>query len=255
MIFVDETARVYNTWEAYIVGNNLPPGVMVTPRKGVYVTETDTDRVIVSLFRTPASSSGYKFIGGADIGTTFAGLGSSLVLIGSLFAPVVLAPVVVPAVVVGAGCGAYSVVRSTWSLFDKNKHEQSISVTDAEARSNWFGIVGGAAGMTAGGFTKGLSYMATSGQEVGMAMRAAANVANVTAMAVNGGGVVNGFVGVFLRYRDDENITTLDCVQLGASLFLFTHSVYNFQSANKLITSTQDRTINGARQNLSRNQK
>lgn len=255
MIFVDETARVYNTWESYIECNNLPAGVMVAPRKGVYVTETDTNRVIVSLFRTPASSSGVKFIGGADIGTTIAGLGSSLLLIGSIFAPIVLAPAVVPAVVVGAGCGAYSIVRSSWSLFDKSKHEQSISLADAEARSNWFGIVGGAAGMAAGGIVRGVSYMATSGQEVGMAMRAAANIANATAMAANGCGVVNGFVGVFLRYRDDESITALDCVQLSASLFLFTHSVYNFQTANRLIESTQNRTINGARENLSRNQK
>lgn len=255
MIFVDETARVYNTWESYVNSNYLPKGVMITPRKGVYVTETDTDRVILSVFRTPASGSGAKFIGGVDIGSTIAGLGSSIVLIGSLFAPIVLAPVVVPAVVVGAGCGAYSIARSSWSLFDKSKHEQSISLADAEARSNWFGIVGGAAGMTAGGFTKGLSYMAQSGQEIGMTMRAAANIANVTAMTANGCGVVNGFVGIFLRYRDDEDISALDCVQLSASLFLFTHSVCNFQTANKLITSTQDKTINGARANLSRNQK
>lgn len=253
MIFVDETARVYNTWEAYVNNNYLPKGVMVAPKKGIYVTKED--KVILSFFITPASMSGSKFIGYSDIGSTIAGLGSSLLLIGSLFAPVVLAPVVVPAAVVGAGCGAYSVARSGWSLFDKSKHEQTISLADAEARANWFGIVGGAAGMAAGGITKGVAYMAASGQEVGMAMRAAANMANVTAMATNGCGVVNGFVGIFFRYRDDEDISTLDVVQLSASLFLFTHSVCNFQTANKLITSTQDRTINGARDNLSRNQK
>lgn len=255
MLFVDETARVYNTWEAYVNNNNLPRGIMVAPKRGVYVTETDTERVIVSLFRTPSSSPASILIGRVDIGSTFAGLGSSLVLIGSLFAPVVLAPVVAPAVAVGVGCGAYSVGRSVWSLFDRSNHEQTINPRDAEARANWFGVAGGATGMAAGGITNTLSYMVRSGQDIGMTMRAAANIANIAAMATNGCGVVNGFFGVFLRRRDGDDISTLDIVQLGASLFLFTHSVYNFQTASSLIDSTRNSTINSARQNLSRNQK
>lgn len=49
---------------------------------------------------------------------------------------------------------------------DRSKHEQTINVTDNEARSHWFGLVAGAVGLGAGAATKGLSSAASRGSSI-----------------------------------------------------------------------------------------
>lgn len=46
----------------------------------------------------------------------------------------------------------------------------------------------------------------------------------------------------------------LEIVQLSSSLFIFTHSVYNFQTAKGIINSARTSTIGEYRRGLSRNQ-
>lgn len=49
---------------------------------------------------------------------------------------------------------------------DRSKHEQTIKVTDNEARSHWFGLVAGAVGLGAGAATKGLASAASRGSNI-----------------------------------------------------------------------------------------
>lgn len=49
---------------------------------------------------------------------------------------------------------------------DRSKHEQTINVTDNEARSHWFGLVAGAVGLGAGAATKGLASAASRGSNI-----------------------------------------------------------------------------------------
>lgn len=49
---------------------------------------------------------------------------------------------------------------------DRSKHEQTINVTDNEARSHWFGLVAGAVGLGAGAATKGLASAASRGSSI-----------------------------------------------------------------------------------------
>lgn len=115
---------------------------------------------------------------------------------GVLSAPIA-APVLAGAAIVGISCGAYSLIRGGFSLFERHKHEQPIGFGDAEARGNWLGIAGGVAGLAAGGAVRGVAYLAREGQHVGVGLRVAVNVLNGVAIATNGAGVVNGFFGIY----------------------------------------------------------
>lgn len=55
-------------------------------------------------------------------------------------------------------------------------------------------------------------------------------------------------------FKDGDNISALDLVQLGSSLFLFTHSATNFKTAEHIYTTTQQSTLFEFKQSLSRNQ-
>lgn len=125
-------------------------------------------------------------------------MGSSGILIAGVLSAPIAAPVLAGAAIVGISCGAYSLLRGSFSLFERHKHEQSISLTDAEARGNWLGIAGGLSGLAAGGAVRGVAYMARNGQNVGVALRATVNVLNGAAIATNGVGVVNGFFGMYI---------------------------------------------------------
>lgn len=52
------------------------------------------------------------------------------------------------------------------SEVDRSKHEQTINVTDNEARSHWLGLVAGAVGLSAGAATKGLASAASRGSNI-----------------------------------------------------------------------------------------
>lgn len=101
---------------------------------------------------------------------------------------------------------------------------------------------------------------------------------NGAAILLNGVGTLNGIYAIFLvrlpyclhsillitltqisrsmqqKKHDGEDITMLEIAQLSSSLFIFTHSVYNFQTASKIVASAQKATIGEYRRGLSRNQ-
>lgn len=197
MIFVDEMARVYNSWDDYVNGNTVSRQILIAPNRGVY-SKRNTTSDWLEVFPSPDCGIGSTVIRSADVGTTIASLGSSGILIASIASAPIAAPLLAGAVVVGIGCGAYSMIRSSYSLFDRNRHEQSISLADSEARGSWFGVVGGAAGMAAGGITRGVSYLAQNGTNITTAVRTTVNLVNATAITANGVGVVNGFFGIFV---------------------------------------------------------
>lgn len=179
---------------------------------------------------------------------------------------------------------------------DRSKHEQTIKVTDNDARSHWFGLVAGAVGLSAGAATKGLASAASRGSNISKVsvnrMRTGEN--NEIEMQLSGGhwlgehvkrccdtnerrwyverclcnffgkpmidqvNEVFDFVFLFIhslqKKQDGEDISMLEIVQLSSSLFIFTHSVYNFQTATNIVKSAQKATIGEYRRGLSRNQ-
>lgn len=166
----------------------------------------------------------------------------------------VIGYIILVAAVIGVVSAIYSVIRSSLQIRDLSKHGKSISLLNPEARGCWLGIAGGVTGIVAGAATRGLTQLAAQGHQVSQFVRASVNAFNAACITVSGLGLVNGFAGIILKYNE-EKISSLEIIQLSASLFLFTHSLYNFQTATTLIKQKQNMTINEFRQKLSKNQR
>lgn len=85
-------------------------------------------------------------------------------------------------------------------------------------------------------------------------VRGGVNTLSATAIVVNGFGIVDGVSNIVILYREDGQISAVDVVQIGASLFLFTHSMVNFRTANQIYKTNQQQTISQFKDMLSKNQ-
>ncbi|KAH8302224.1 hypothetical protein KR044_004186, partial [Drosophila immigrans] len=253
MIYVDENGRVYQNWEAFVSNNQLPEGVMVTPRRGVYNLTLRGD-VILESWLTPASSTSRKVLGAMDITSAVGGLGAACVPIAGL-AFTIAAPVMLAAGAVGLAAAGYSTARAGAQLADRSQHEQSISVTDRTARNHWLSVVAGAVGLGAAGATSAVAAATNAGREVGAIAQLTVNGMNISSIMISATGLTNGVIDLILKYQDGDDISTMDALQLSASLFLFTHSVYNFKLASTIINDTANNRIGSYRETLSNRQR
>uniref|UniRef100_A0A1B0CZ15 Uncharacterized protein n=1 Tax=Phlebotomus papatasi TaxID=29031 RepID=A0A1B0CZ15_PHLPP len=235
MIFVDVHARVYENWEAYCKENLLPECIIVAPKKGIFmgkINKIDEWEIDIEKFLSPAAQPTGRFAKYMDMTSTGLGLTASAVMIGTMFAPI-LAPAAGAAAVAGAVSGGWSILRSGQTLADRSQHEQSINMTDAGARSSWLGVAAGSLGFASGVAGKVLSSMATSGRTISPFLKITFTSLNASTLIVSGASTINGFIDVL--FLNDDKPTAWQVAQLSASLFIFTHSVYNFQTANSLI--------------------
>ena len=85
------------------------------------------------------------------------------------------------------------------------------------------------------GSTAILSSTAKAGLLAGSATRVFCTALNVTALSVNGLGVINGIYEVAKK----DEVTPMDIVQLTTSIFFFTHSVVSFKTASTIIKDAQ----------------
>ncbi|XP_059608663.1 uncharacterized protein LOC132256331 [Phlebotomus argentipes] len=254
MIFVDVNARVYANWEAFCKENILPECIVVAPKKGIFMGKKVEDEWLIALEKmlSPAATPDQKFARGADTTASYVGMTAAGVLVGGLMLPV-LAPLAGAAAVTGGACSLWSAYRSGKNLSDRSEHEQSIKLSDAEARASWLGVAGGTLGVASGVAGKAVASMATNGKNISTLVQHTVTGLNVSTLVVSGAGTINGFVDI-LFVNDDQPVSKLQLVQLSTSLFMFTHSVYNFQMTSTIIEGHQDMTIKQMRENLSRNQ-
>ncbi|XP_062129833.1 uncharacterized protein LOC133841408 [Drosophila sulfurigaster albostrigata] len=253
MIYVDENGRVYHNWESYVTSNQLPEGIMVTPPRGVY-NLTLRGEVILQSMPTPASSTGSKVLGALDITSAVGGLGAAAVPIAGL-AFTVAAPVMLVAGAVGLAAAGYSTARAGAQLVDRSQHEQSINVTDRTARGHWLSVVAGAVGLGAAGATSAVTMATNAGREVGAIAQLTVNSMNISSIMISATGLTSGVIDLILKHQDGDDISTMDVLQLSASLFLFTHSVYNFKLASTIINDTANNRIGSYRETLSNRQR
>ncbi|KAL9873398.1 uncharacterized protein ACN2A1_014480 isoform 1-T2 [Glossina fuscipes fuscipes] len=251
MIYVDETGRVYPNWESYINENILPPGLMVVPNHGVYKLEND--QVVLASYTTPNGKPGAVLLQKAQKSASLAGMGAACVPLAAMAFPVV-APVAAGAACVSVATGIMSGVLSAKNLVDRSNHEQSIQITDRDACGSWLGVASGVVGPTSLGATKYMTRMATAGKAT-TGLEIIINGMNVTSMVLSGSGLGMGILDLIFKYKDGDDVTNLDVVQLAASLVLFTHSVYNFQMASNIADNARNGHIEKYRESLSRRQR
>ncbi|XP_030385152.1 uncharacterized protein LOC115632232 isoform X2 [Scaptodrosophila lebanonensis] len=253
MIFVDENGRVYQNWQSYVEDNELPPGVMVAPENGVYNIREGSVKLVK--YVTPAGTPKYKALKVADTASAIGAFGSALLTGVAIFAMPIAAPVMAVGAGVGLASAGYATARSAGQLIDRGQHEQSINVTDRAARGHWIGVVAGAVGLGAAGATSAMTAATRAGREVGTIAQMTINGMNISSIVISGTGVANGILELILKSQDGDDVSTMDVLQLSASLVLFTHSVYNFRLASTIISETQNSTISSYRKTLSNRQR
>lgn len=79
----------------------------------------------------------------------------------------VAAPVMAATTVGAAVTGVYGAGRNIAALVDRGQHQQSVNVTDAEARSCWLSLAGNVLGVSSGQALRFLTNATKNGQVVG----------------------------------------------------------------------------------------
>ncbi|XP_022229538.2 uncharacterized protein LOC111078908 [Drosophila obscura] len=253
MVFLDENGRVYQSWASYVDTNELPAGVMIAPERGIY--KMVNGRVSLDKYTTPAGTTNRKVLGYLDTGSAIGGFAAACIPVAALLTLPVSAPLMAAAGAVGLATAGYATARSSVKLMDRSQHEQSINVSDREARGHWLGVIAGAVGLGAAGATSVMSAATAAGQEVGAITQLTVNGMNISSIVISGTGVANGVLDLILKYQDGDDVTAMDVLQLSASLVLFTHSVYNFRLASTIINDTANSKIGSYRETLSNRQR
>jgi hypothetical protein len=78
----------------------------------------------------------------------------------------VAAPVMAASTVGAAVTGVYGAGRSVAALVDRGQHQQSVNVTNAEARNCWLSVAGNVMGAASGAAVRLLTKATQSGEVV-----------------------------------------------------------------------------------------
>lgn len=247
MVFIDEFGWVYPNWASFKANTNYPDTDIVAPELGVF-SRNDMGIVKLDAFTAPHTAEEIEKEKWANIRMTVGGIGSAAVLAGASVFPVT-APFVWGAMGVGAIIGVVSGYNSALRLAKLSHHEQDISLGSSEARSHWLAISGTFLGFAASGATTVIRGAAVSGN-VSRSLVVASNTVCGANLVVSGVSVANN---IFSMAADDRKVSPADVLQLSFSLFLFTHSVYNYQTAQQVIRETQTQHLDNYKSTLSKN--
>lgn len=214
---------------------------------GVFMRKDNGD-VKLDIFRAPKTAEDIEMQKWTDRGLTLGAVGSATILAGAAIFPFT-APVVWGAVAVGAVVSAVTGYNSVSQLVKRNHHEQEISLGNREARAHWLAICGTVLGFASSGATTLVRGAATAGN-VSKSLILASNTVSGASIFVNGVAVGNN---IFTVASDGRPLTKSEILQISVSLFLFTHSVYNYQTAQKMIRETQTQHVENYMDTLSKN--
>lgn len=247
-IFVDEFGWVYQNWNYFKTQTLYPDTMIVAPVVGVFRRNEESGDVRLEIFKVPKTAEQILKENGIRTGLTVAGVGLTGVLVSAAVFPV-SAPIVVGAAVVGSVVGAVSGVISAFKLWNRYKHEQSIGLGHKEARAHWLAVSETALGFLTSGSTFVLRGAATAGT-VSNDLIYSANGLMHSSIIVNGVSIGNN---IWTVSTDDMPMTSANFLQLSASLFLFTHSISNFRTAQMIVQETQLEHLSDYKQTLSKN--
>ena len=246
MVFVDEFGWVYQSFGAFAAETLYPATQIVAPVRGVFSRNND-GQVRLVYFKAPKTAAQIEAEQWTNIGMTVGGLGAAAVLGAAAFFPVT-APFVWGAIGVGALVGTVSGGMSAAKLVERSKHEQDIGLGDRESRAHWLAITGTLVGFAASGAASVLRSVAVAGN-VSTGLIYTSNTIFGASIFINGVCVGNSIWDM----TQSGEVTTGDMLQLSVSLFLFSHSMYNFQTAHTIVTETQNLHLRDYKQTLSRN--
>ena len=252
-VFVDTGARKYTSWDDYLSNNTLQKCIYCYPTRGLYENNSDNE-VHVSFGTSPACDFISRVFSIFDSVSTFVTLTATGVGVAALCTVPIAGPIMAATVVAGVSTSAYGVTRSTYALYDRATHSQSIGLKDADARSCWLSIVGSSLGFAQGRMIASMTNTARAGEVMGKAGRIAFLIVQTGSLTVNGIGIVHG-LAVLIDKGERNELTPLDVFQFSASVLFFTNAAINFKTASHIIKEVQHDVINTHREGLSKNEK
>ncbi|KAJ9584756.1 hypothetical protein L9F63_020906 [Diploptera punctata] len=229
-MFIDSSLRVYKDWQDFLENNKLPDCLMCYPCRGRYFRLNN--QVQIDKQVSPQGRISSKVLKGFDITTTVVSCATVGLGVASLFVPVAW-PILIGVAGANLATGGYSAGRNIAQLRDRDAHQQTIGLKDAESRNCYLGIVGSALGVASGGAVAAAATAAQVGSSITKVGEVAIKSISATSFTVSSLGIVNGVVNIVQKRRQD--ITNLDIFHVTSSVLYFTNSVISNDQANILI--------------------
>ncbi|KAL1512704.1 hypothetical protein ABEB36_002250 [Hypothenemus hampei] len=242
-IVIDDTGRMYADWSEFLNRNKYPPCEMIYPLNGRYsVTNGQVD---LGKCFSASCDINTQLAQAGDIASTGIGLTSGAVIAASAVASVTIAPaVMITAVSAGVASGVWAIGRSAYSLYDRKRHNESLSFMTAEARGAYFNIVAGTLGFVGAGAPLLLRTLVANGVAVGKGATYAINTINVLNLTASGASLANSAYDVLNQWlNENQTPSTITIIQLTSSILFFGHAVYNFRNAQTIIDETQAKVL------------
>ena len=246
-LFIDHCGRVYNDWQSFLDENIFDGWLICVPEHANYsegsaqfYDQTQRGEIVTVLDKA------------ASVANTFSTFSTVFGMALTMFPPTapIGAAITAASASVGVPSTLYGTCRSIGKLRDRDKHHQSVSISDSEARACWLNTAGSVLSVGGLACNKFLTSSAKAGKVAGPVTRMACTAINLTNISVNGLSVLN-FINDFSK---KDKVTSLDVLQLTTSLFFFTHASMNFKTANQIILDAQANEIAAIKQNLTSKQ-
>ncbi|VEN62899.1 unnamed protein product [Callosobruchus maculatus] len=253
-IFIDHTGRTYENWDEYIERNKLHACEMVLPKNGRY-TFDENGKIILERHLSPACGVDAKVLQGFDIASTTTGVVSGGFLLVAALPTVAFPPAALLAAgLAGLGAGLYAVGRSSYALYDRSRHKQSMSILESEPRGAYLNIVAGALGFVGVGANVLVQQLVARGVNIAEAGIWTVNGIQIANIGASGVGLVNsGYEIVDQYFNNNQTPSALTIVQLGTSILFFGNAVFSFKSCGTLIEETQQQTLKNFNDSLRSN--
>lgn len=197
VFFVErQPGRIYRGFNDFIKNNKLPKCDMCFPRNGFY---TASDGGVRIQFQESASCAlAFKVL---DV-VSFVGKTASLGLMAvSVFFPIVGSVLVAGGVILGSAT-TYSTSRNIIQLVDRNKHHQSISPINKDARMIWLEMSNDIIGAVLAGGAAALPRLVNSGRFAAGAITTVCEVLSWASLGVNSFGVIANIANLIVKFRN-----------------------------------------------------
>ncbi|XP_018569135.1 uncharacterized protein LOC108909309 isoform X1 [Anoplophora glabripennis] len=253
-LFIDHMGRIYETWEEYKNRNKLHECEMVLPLNGRYEYDNNGN-VLLERHLSPACGIDVKVLQGADYASMAGGLISGGIFVAAAIPGIAVTPaLLIGGVVTGVSVGIYSIARSAYTLYDRNRHKQTLSFANSEARGAYINILAGALGFVGAGANMAVTQFAARGVNIGTGARAAVDAIAFVNIGASGVAVVNSGYEVIDKWvNENQSPSLLTMVQLTSSILFFGNAVYNFRTCSTIIEETQMRTLQSYQESLRSN--
>lgn len=172
----------------------------------------------------------------ADITTGVVGIVGA---VGTLF---ISGGLSLPFVVAGLGSAIYTVGRSSYHLYDRGSHGQTLSPLDNhENFSLWLGIGANLISFGAMGATVKLSSVAFQGKAVSNSLKTLVNIINGTSLGVNSVAVANSLAYMALHF---DEMSPMDVLMQVASVAFWAKSVFTYKPAATIVKDIHNQVLN-----------